>query len=107
MHRLMNVLMGTDCLTYYHRLTLILECVFFLTFTETHFHVYRLFSLMCRAACSSNSHCKEKCCSQRKLMRKVSHPRAKFNGRLEPSGWPGNDGSTDSGPGVTFIEGGG
>jgi hypothetical protein len=29
--------------------------------------------------------------SQRELMRKVSHPRAKFNGRLEPQGWLGKD----------------
>jgi hypothetical protein len=28
----------------------------------------------------------------KKLMRKVSRPRAKFNGRLELPGWPGKDG---------------
>jgi hypothetical protein len=26
-------------------------------------------------------------------MRKVSHPRARFNDRLELSGWPGKDGT--------------
>jgi hypothetical protein len=36
-------------------------------------------------------------------MRKVSSPRAKFNGRLELPGWPGEDG-TDSGLGMAFIE---
>jgi hypothetical protein len=38
---------------------------------------------------------------------KVSCPRAKFNGRLKPPGWPGKDSTADSGPGVAFIEGGG
>jgi hypothetical protein len=34
-----------------------------------------------------------KTCSQRKLTRKVSGPRARFNDRLELPGWPGKDGT--------------
>jgi hypothetical protein len=32
----------------------------------------------------------------KKLMRKVSHPRTKFNGRLELPGWPGKDGAAQT-----------
>jgi hypothetical protein len=43
----------------------------------------------------------------RKLRRKVSHPRAKFNGRPKLPGWPGKRWhSSDSGPGMALIEGG-
>jgi hypothetical protein len=37
--------------------------------------------------------CQEKCHSQRKLTRKVSRPRARFNGRLKLLGWLGKDGT--------------
>jgi hypothetical protein len=30
------------------------------------------------------------------LTRKVSHPRAKLNGRLKPPGWPGKDGAAQT-----------
>jgi hypothetical protein len=50
---------------------------------------------------------RKKCHSQRKLTRKVSLPRARFNGRLELPGWPGKNGAVQTGPGVAFIEEGG
>jgi hypothetical protein len=46
--------------------------------------------------------CLEKHYSQRKFMRKVSHPRAKFNGRLKPPGWLGKD-STVQTPGQAWL----
>jgi hypothetical protein len=45
--------------------------------------------------------------AHKETSRKVSCPRAKFNGRLEPPGWPGKDGTAQTGAGMAFIEGGG
>jgi hypothetical protein len=41
----------------------------------------------------------------KKLTRKISCPRARFNGRLQLPGWPGKDGAAlTPGLGVAFIE---
>jgi hypothetical protein len=32
----------------------------------------------------------------KKAHKKVSHPRAKFSGRLKPPGWPGKDGTAQT-----------
>jgi hypothetical protein len=37
-------------------------------------------------------------------MRKVSHPRARFNDRLQLSGWLGKDGAAQTWLGMAFIE---